>query len=60
MVQAIAALDGPLVLVQSATTAEIKNDIGAHCLNWLVQEVSTSINTAAPGGNVGLMRIACD
>jgi RHH-type transcriptional regulator, proline utilization regulon repressor / proline dehydrogenase / delta 1-pyrroline-5-carboxylate dehydrogenase len=55
--QAIAALDGPLVLVQSATTAEIENDIEAYCLNWLVEEVSTSINTAAAGGNASLMTI---
>ncbi|MCM2436089.1 hypothetical protein HGO39_25685 [Agrobacterium rosae] len=49
--KAIAVLDGPLVLVQSATTAEIEADIEAYCLNWLVEEVSTSINTAAAGGN---------
>ncbi|MGL3608183.1 trifunctional transcriptional regulator/proline dehydrogenase/L-glutamate gamma-semialdehyde dehydrogenase [Rhizobium sp. G187] len=55
--QAIAALDGPLVLVQSATTSEIENDIEAYCLNWLVEEVSTSINTAAAGGNASLMAI---
>ncbi|GAA3066910.1 trifunctional transcriptional regulator/proline dehydrogenase/L-glutamate gamma-semialdehyde dehydrogenase [Rhizobium viscosum] len=55
--QLIAALDGPLVLVQSATTAEIENDIEAYCLNWLVEEVSTSINTAAAGGNASLMTI---
>ena len=55
--KAIAALDGPLVLVQSATTAEIESDIEAYCLNWLVEEVSTSINTAAAGGNASLMTI---
>ncbi|MGO4352594.1 trifunctional transcriptional regulator/proline dehydrogenase/L-glutamate gamma-semialdehyde dehydrogenase [Rhizobium sp. RAF36] len=55
--KAIAALDGPLVLVQSASTAEIESDIEAYCLNWLVEEVSTSINTAAAGGNASLMTI---
>ena len=55
--QEIAAIDGPLVLVQSATTIEIENDIEAYCLNWLVEEVSTSINTAAAGGNASLMTI---
>ena len=54
---AIAMIDGPLVLVQSATTAEIEADVEAYCLNWLVEEVSTSINTAAAGGNASLMTI---
>ena len=43
----IAALPGPLVLVQSAP----------YSLNWLLEEVSTSINTAAAGGNASLMSI---
>jgi len=55
--KAIAALDGPLVLVQSATTVEIESDADAYCLNWLLEEVSTSINTAAAGGNASLMTI---
>ncbi len=55
--QAIAKLDGPLVLVQSASTAEIESDVEAYSLNWLVEEVSTSINTAAAGGNASLMSI---
>jgi RHH-type proline utilization regulon transcriptional repressor/proline dehydrogenase/delta 1-pyrroline-5-carboxylate dehydrogenase len=53
----IAALPGPLLLVQSATTAELANDREAYCLNWLLEEVSTSINTAAAGGNASLMTI---
>ena len=53
----IAELEGPLVLVQSATTDEIESDVEAYCLNWLVEEVSTSINTAAAGGNASLMAI---
>ena len=55
--RSIAALDGPLVLVQSATTEEIEADVEAYCLNWLLEEVSTSINTAAAGGNASLMTI---
>ena len=53
----IAALPGPLVLVQSASAAEIAADPDAYCLNWLLEEVSTSINTAAAGGNASLMTI---
>ncbi|WP_421593013.1 trifunctional transcriptional regulator/proline dehydrogenase/L-glutamate gamma-semialdehyde dehydrogenase [Shinella sp. M27] len=53
----IAALPGPLVLVQAATTEELLGDPDAYCLNWLLEEVSTSINTAAAGGNASLMAI---
>jgi RHH-type proline utilization regulon transcriptional repressor/proline dehydrogenase/delta 1-pyrroline-5-carboxylate dehydrogenase len=53
----IARLGGPLVLVQAASSAEVAADAGAYCLNWLVEEVSTSINTAAAGGNASLMTI---
>jgi RHH-type proline utilization regulon transcriptional repressor/proline dehydrogenase/delta 1-pyrroline-5-carboxylate dehydrogenase len=53
----IAALPGPLVLMQSATTAELQADPEAYCLNWLLEEVSTSINTTAAGGNASLMAI---
>jgi RHH-type transcriptional regulator, proline utilization regulon repressor / proline dehydrogenase / delta 1-pyrroline-5-carboxylate dehydrogenase len=53
----IAALPGPLVLTQAATTAEIRAGAEAYCLNWLLEEVSTSINTAAAGGNASLMSI---
>ncbi len=53
----IARLDGPLVLVQSATSKEVAEDDEAYGLNWLLEEVSTSINTAAAGGNASLMTI---
>ncbi len=53
----IAGLPGPLVLVQAATSAELASDPEAYCLNWLLEEVSTSINTAAAGGNASLMAI---
>jgi RHH-type proline utilization regulon transcriptional repressor/proline dehydrogenase/delta 1-pyrroline-5-carboxylate dehydrogenase len=52
--QRIARLGGPLVLVQAAATGA---DEEPYCLNWLVEEVSTSINTAAAGGNASLMTI---
>ncbi len=55
--RAIAALPGPLVLVQSATSEEIAANPDAYCPNWLLEEVSTSINTAAAGGNASLMAI---
>jgi RHH-type proline utilization regulon transcriptional repressor/proline dehydrogenase/delta 1-pyrroline-5-carboxylate dehydrogenase len=53
----IAALPGPLVLVQAASTEEIAAGVEAYCLNWLVEEVSISVNTAAAGGNASLMAI---
>jgi RHH-type proline utilization regulon transcriptional repressor/proline dehydrogenase/delta 1-pyrroline-5-carboxylate dehydrogenase len=55
--KAIAALPGPLVLVQSASTEDMANGTETYCLNWLMEEVSTSINTAAAGGNASLMSI---
>ncbi|WP_374333383.1 trifunctional transcriptional regulator/proline dehydrogenase/L-glutamate gamma-semialdehyde dehydrogenase [Aestuariivirga sp.] len=55
--QRIAKLGGPLVLVQAATPEAVATDPQAYCLNWLVEEVSTSINTAAAGGNASLMTI---
>jgi RHH-type proline utilization regulon transcriptional repressor/proline dehydrogenase/delta 1-pyrroline-5-carboxylate dehydrogenase len=52
----IAALPGPLVLVQATSVEEMQGP-DAYCLNWLLEEVSTSINTAAAGGNASLMAI---
>jgi RHH-type proline utilization regulon transcriptional repressor/proline dehydrogenase/delta 1-pyrroline-5-carboxylate dehydrogenase len=46
----LAALPGPIVSVQ-VTTCE------AMPLHWLLEEVSTSINTTAAGGNASLMAI---
>jgi len=54
--QRIAQLPGPLVLTQSATTEQL-HQADAYCLSWLLEEVSTSINTAAAGGNASLMAI---
>jgi len=47
----IAAMDGPIPLVQTAAAD------GGYRLDWLVDEVSTSINTAAAGGNASLMAL---
>jgi RHH-type transcriptional regulator, proline utilization regulon repressor / proline dehydrogenase / delta 1-pyrroline-5-carboxylate dehydrogenase len=55
--KAVAALPGPLVLVQAASSEEIARNPDAYCLNWLLEEVSTSVNTAAAGGNASLMAI---
>ncbi|TCQ11796.1 L-proline dehydrogenase /delta-1-pyrroline-5-carboxylate dehydrogenase [Rhizobium sp. PP-F2F-G36] len=55
--QTIAGLPGPLVLVQAATATELVVNPEAYGLNWLLEEVSTSVNTAAAGGNASLMSI---
>lgn len=46
---ALAELPGPIVLPQAASAG--------YRLDWLVEEVSTSINTTAAGGNASLMAI---
>ncbi|MBO9499174.1 MAG: trifunctional transcriptional regulator/proline dehydrogenase/L-glutamate gamma-semialdehyde dehydrogenase [Novosphingobium sp.] len=48
--QAIAALPGPIVLTQASSAG--------YRLDWLVEEVSQSINTTAAGGNASLMAMA--
>ncbi|WP_294393316.1 bifunctional proline dehydrogenase/L-glutamate gamma-semialdehyde dehydrogenase PutA [uncultured Sphingomonas sp.] len=48
--QAIAELPGPIVLTQVGSPD--------YRLDWLVEEVSTSINTTAAGGNASLMTLA--
>ncbi|MCD2182615.1 trifunctional transcriptional regulator/proline dehydrogenase/L-glutamate gamma-semialdehyde dehydrogenase [Rhizobium sp. GN54] len=54
----IAALPGPLVLVQAASSEALAaTGADAYCLSWLLEEVSTSINTTAAGGNASLMAI---
>jgi len=54
----LAALPGPLILAQAASSTQLLMDENAYCLNWLLEEVSLSINTTAAGGNAGLMTIA--
>ena len=53
----IASLPGPLVLTQAASSADIAGMDEPYCLNWLLEEVSLSVNTAAAGGNASLMAI---
>ena len=47
----LAAIDGPIPLVQMA------DEDGGYRPDWLVEEVSTSINTTAAGGNASLMAL---
>lgn len=54
----IARMGGPLVPVQAAATADLLANPDAYCLSWLLEEVSTSINTTAAGGNASLMAIS--
>jgi RHH-type transcriptional regulator, proline utilization regulon repressor / proline dehydrogenase / delta 1-pyrroline-5-carboxylate dehydrogenase len=49
--------DGGIALVQAMTSTEIAEG-GFYRLEWLIEERSTSINTAAAGGNASLMAIA--
>ncbi len=49
--QALAERDGPIVPLQLASA-------DGYVLDWLVEEVSISINTTAAGGNASLMTIA--
>ncbi|MBV2143163.1 trifunctional transcriptional regulator/proline dehydrogenase/L-glutamate gamma-semialdehyde dehydrogenase [Falsochrobactrum sp. TDYN1] len=53
----LAELPGPLVLTQAASSEQLAIAPDAYCLNWLLEEVSTSINTTAAGGNASLMAI---
>lgn len=55
--QRIAARNGPLLLTQALTTEMLAEGAQGYCLNWLLEEVSTSINTTAAGGNASLMSI---
>jgi RHH-type proline utilization regulon transcriptional repressor/proline dehydrogenase/delta 1-pyrroline-5-carboxylate dehydrogenase len=53
--QALAARPGPIISIQTATSRELAENPDAYVLDWLLDEVSTSINTAAAGGNASLM-----
>jgi len=54
----IARLPGPLVPVQAASSQDLASDAAAYCLDRLLEEVSTSINTTAAGGNASLMALS--
>ncbi|AEG51074.1 delta-1-pyrroline-5-carboxylate dehydrogenase [Sphingobium chlorophenolicum L-1] len=53
IVAQVAAMPGPIVSVHAA---ERDQPLAYHC-DWLLEEVSTSINTTAAGGNASLMMI---
>jgi RHH-type proline utilization regulon transcriptional repressor/proline dehydrogenase/delta 1-pyrroline-5-carboxylate dehydrogenase len=53
MMETVAELPGPIVPVHAA-----RDDLPlAYAADWLLEEVSTSINTTAAGGNASLMMI---
>ncbi len=52
MVDTVAAMPGPIVSVHAEGDGPL-----AYPLDWLLEEVSTSINTTAAGGNASLMMI---
>ena len=54
----IAELEGPVILTQAARPDALRRDPACYALDWLLEEVSTSINTTAAGGNASLMTIA--
>ncbi|WP_136163193.1 trifunctional transcriptional regulator/proline dehydrogenase/L-glutamate gamma-semialdehyde dehydrogenase [Sphingomonas flavalba] len=52
----LAARPGAVVSAHAASTAALAS-ADAYCIDWLVEEVATSINTTAAGGNASLMAI---
>lgn len=54
LTQRVAAMPGAIISVHTATDANGT----AYPLEWLLEEVSTSINTTAAGGNASLMMIS--
>jgi RHH-type proline utilization regulon transcriptional repressor/proline dehydrogenase/delta 1-pyrroline-5-carboxylate dehydrogenase len=54
----LAARDGPLVGVHGASAQGLRDGVEVYPLEWLVQERSISVNTAAAGGNASLMTLA--
>uniref|UniRef100_UPI0035CAF81F trifunctional transcriptional regulator/proline dehydrogenase/L-glutamate gamma-semialdehyde dehydrogenase n=1 Tax=uncultured Sphingomonas sp. TaxID=158754 RepID=UPI0035CAF81F len=53
----VASWPGPIALVHAASSAECATTL-AYAVDGLLEEVSTSINTTAAGGNASLMAIA--
>jgi RHH-type proline utilization regulon transcriptional repressor/proline dehydrogenase/delta 1-pyrroline-5-carboxylate dehydrogenase len=53
MVARVAEMPGPIVSVHAA---QMDQALAYQC-DWLLEEVSTSINTTAAGGNASLMMI---
>jgi RHH-type proline utilization regulon transcriptional repressor/proline dehydrogenase/delta 1-pyrroline-5-carboxylate dehydrogenase len=56
--QEIAQRPGPILSVQrTLPPRDLSQASGGYCLDWLMEERSISINTAAAGGNASLMAI---
>jgi len=55
--RAMAERPGPIVPVHAATPEECAVDAPAYTVDWLLEEVSISINTTAAGGNASLMAL---
>jgi RHH-type proline utilization regulon transcriptional repressor/proline dehydrogenase/delta 1-pyrroline-5-carboxylate dehydrogenase len=56
--QEVAERHGPILPVQRASPPRNLDQVsGGYCLDWLMEERSISINTAAAGGNASLMAI---
>ena len=53
----LAGRDGAIVSLQSLAPKALSRGEG-YMLDWLLEEVSTSINTTAAGGNASLMAVA--
>ena len=51
LITSLAGMGGPIPIIQVADSE------GYYRPEWLVEEVSTSINTTAAGGNASLMAI---
>lgn len=58
LTQRVVAWDGPIVTVQGASPGALERGEAVFAVDLLVDEVSTSINTAAAGGNASLMALA--
>ncbi len=56
--QSLAALPGPLIIIQAASIDEVRSATQPYSLNWLIKERTISINTTAAGGNASLMAMA--
>ena len=54
----VAGWDGPIVTVQGATSERLAAGEAVFAIDLLVDEISTSVNTAAAGGNASLMALA--
>lgn len=54
----LADLPGPIVLAQSATSDGLRRGAEDYVLDWLLNERSVSVNTAAAGGNASLVALS--